>query len=203
MLVDDRFVIHSETMVDEETLHVSYSENSEMHSGNNKTNVIIASFVTAQGRLKLYEELRKINERVLYCDTDSIIFITREGEYEPKLGNLLGQLTSELDENEYIIEFVSTGSKSYGYITNSGKTECTCKGFSFNFDTEEAINFESMKKIVTEDNYIQIKVPQFKFLRNKDNWTVFTKEQEKVMSFTFNKRVVKDNYFTIPFGYVK
>ena len=38
------------------------------------SNVIVAAFVTAQARLKLYEPLEKLNERVLYFDTDSIIY---------------------------------------------------------------------------------------------------------------------------------
>ena len=37
------------------------------------SNVIVAAFVTVQARLKLYEPLEKLNERVLYFDTDSII----------------------------------------------------------------------------------------------------------------------------------
>ena len=37
------------------------------------SNVIVAAFVTAQARLKLYGILEKLNERVLYFDTDSII----------------------------------------------------------------------------------------------------------------------------------
>ena len=38
------------------------------------SNVIVAAFVTAQARLKLYGILEKLNERVLYFDTDSIIY---------------------------------------------------------------------------------------------------------------------------------
>ena len=37
------------------------------------SNVIVAAFVTAQARLKLYGILEKLNEPVLYFDTDSII----------------------------------------------------------------------------------------------------------------------------------
>ena len=38
------------------------------------SNVIVAAFITAQARLKLYGILEKLNERVLYFDTDSIIY---------------------------------------------------------------------------------------------------------------------------------
>ena len=92
LLVNDRYNITSETLVDEETLHVSFNKNAAMHSGNNRSNVIIASSVTAQGRLKLFREMNKLGDRVLYCDTDSIIFNTRPGEYTPELGIFLVNL---------------------------------------------------------------------------------------------------------------
>ena len=40
------------------------------------SNVIVAAFVTAQARLNLYDILEKLNECLLYFDTDSIIIIT-------------------------------------------------------------------------------------------------------------------------------
>ena len=53
---------------------VYYDEKKEMHWGSNQTNVVIAAFVTCQARLKLYSELIKLGKRVLYFDTDSIIY---------------------------------------------------------------------------------------------------------------------------------
>ena len=46
------------------------SHNKDQFEGGIKTNVAVASFVTAQARLHLYKELEKIDRRVLYCDTD-------------------------------------------------------------------------------------------------------------------------------------
>lgn len=43
--------------------------------GSTQTSVIHAAFVTAHARLKLYSELEKIGDRVLYFDTDSIIYV--------------------------------------------------------------------------------------------------------------------------------
>ena len=83
-----------------------------------KTNVILAAFVTAQARLHLYSELNKLNERVLYFDTDSIFFVTNAYDnYHPKLGDFLGQFTNEIDPREgtHITEFVSAGAKNYAY----------------------------------------------------------------------------------------
>ena len=51
------------------------------------SNVIVAAFVTAQARLKLYEPLEKLNERVLYFDTDSIIYHHKPHLWNPTIVN--------------------------------------------------------------------------------------------------------------------
>ena len=54
--------------------------------------VIVAAFVTAQARLKLYEPLEKLNERVLYFDTDSIIYYHKSHLWNPTIvNNRLGE----------------------------------------------------------------------------------------------------------------
>ena len=45
-----------------------------------KTNIFIACFTSALARLKLYAELEKLGEKVLYYDTDSLIYRWKEGE---------------------------------------------------------------------------------------------------------------------------
>ncbi len=51
-----------------------YQDNKEMHWGSNQTNVVVEAFVTSQARLKLYNEMKLLDERVLYVDTDSIFY---------------------------------------------------------------------------------------------------------------------------------
>jgi hypothetical protein len=51
------------------------------------TNIPIASFTTAYARVKLYKLLESLGERVLYTDTDSVIFISRENDTNPATGN--------------------------------------------------------------------------------------------------------------------
>ena len=133
LLNDDQYVIHDIDFNDENFAQVTYSIKEEYCTGNLSTNVILANFVTAQGRLKLYEELEKLNHRVLYFDTvkkkqikfnkiisnnfenfyiisqDSIFFVSQEGDYMPKLGEFLGDFTNELDGDDYITEFASGG----------------------------------------------------------------------------------------------
>lgn len=63
-----------------------------------------AVFVTAYARLKLWEEMNKIDSdpndrRVLMCDTDSIIYINRVGKYTTPTGGALGQW--EIEKADY------------------------------------------------------------------------------------------------------
>lgn len=69
------------------------------------TNVFIAAFTTAWARIKLYSEMDKLGQAVLYHDTDSIIYASN-GENDPPLGNFLGEFTDEL-EGDTITTFVS------------------------------------------------------------------------------------------------
>ena len=79
------------------------------------SNVIVAAFVTAQARLKLYEPLEKLNERVLYFDTDSIIYHHKPHLWNPTIvNNRLGEWTDEVP-NARIVKFVGMGPKNYGY----------------------------------------------------------------------------------------
>ena len=66
--------------------------------------------------MHLYAHLDKLGERALFCDTDSVIFVQKDGE-QPlvQCGEALGDMTSELKQGENILEFVSWGPKNYAY----------------------------------------------------------------------------------------
>ena len=120
------------------------------------TNIIIASFCTSWTRLKLWSVKNKLEEIVLYHDTDSIIFSVKDtDDYILPLGQYLGQLTKELACKEigcngcepgyWIEEFVSCGPKNYTYKLNTGEISCKVRGFSLNYRNSQVINFNSMK----------------------------------------------------------
>jgi len=72
-----------------------FSENN-VTTGKN-VSVAVAAYVTVQARLTLYEYLSKLGDSVLYCDTDSVIYIQIVDE-PPKVetGYYLGDLTFSL-----------------------------------------------------------------------------------------------------------
>uniref|UniRef100_A0A1I8J691 DNA-directed DNA polymerase n=1 Tax=Macrostomum lignano TaxID=282301 RepID=A0A1I8J691_9PLAT len=58
-------------------------------------NVPIGVFTTSHARLRLYEALEGLGTRVIYADTDSVVYRCSPGEYEPPGGSSLGQWTDE------------------------------------------------------------------------------------------------------------
>ena len=75
--------------------------------------------------------------------------MSRPGQYDPPLGDYLGELTSEVKKGEHIVEFVSGGPKSYANKTNKKKETCKVRGFILNYTDSKLINFQSVKHIVT------------------------------------------------------
>ena len=79
------------------------------------TSDVIGAYVTAGTRILLYRHLDRLQEKAIYCDTDSVIFIRPKDE--PRLVEScykLGDIISELKPYE-ISEFVSAGRKNYAY----------------------------------------------------------------------------------------
>jgi hypothetical protein len=54
---------------------VSWKHSDENLPTGKNVNVAVAAYVTTQARLKLYEYLSEYGESVLYCDTDSVIYV--------------------------------------------------------------------------------------------------------------------------------
>ena len=115
-----------------------------------RTNVLLAAFTTAQTHMKLYKIIHALGRRVCYYDTDSIIYTVKEDEWEPPLGDHLGELTNELDDNDWIVTSVSGGPKNYAYKMLQGKTFCKVRGMMLNFRASEKVNFETMVDLVKE-----------------------------------------------------
>lgn len=101
LVSDPTITITGEIMVTDNKLLVNhkYIDNNYDRTGN--TSPAIASFVTSYARLKLYNAMEEIEKkdkgRVLYFDTDSIIFRHKDGQYLPELGDFLGEFTDEVN----------------------------------------------------------------------------------------------------------
>ena len=61
------------------------------------TNIFIACFTTSSARLRLYEKLDYLVDQVLYFDTDSVVYIDRPDGKKIQTGDMLGEMTDELN----------------------------------------------------------------------------------------------------------
>ena len=216
IMVDPMKEIHDFQLITDEILMVQYRYIKEFETGGKKTNIFIAAFTTCFARLKLYSELHRLGTRVLYTDTDSIIFLSREGQYEPELGDYLGEFTCELSckdvgcnvtgclKRHYIEEFISAGPKNYSYRTDIQTTKCKVRGFTLNKCTSMLINFDFMKEMVTacNDSNINRSVTEpSKITRHKTKSMIYNRPLSKRYRKVYDKRVILSNYETRPFGF--
>ena len=171
LLNSAEFEVSNAHMVNEEMIEVHYKNVKEFAEQNNKVNVVIAAFTTAYARLKLYDLLDLLQERVLYYDTDSVIYVHKPGEPDPPLGNYLGDLTDELN-GDYITSFVSGGPKNYAYRTKNGKTDTKIRGITLDYAATGKLNHDVVRALVhlhvncKTEGKVTVDIP-FKITRDK------------------------------------
>jgi hypothetical protein len=174
-----------------------------------------AGFVSAYGRLQLYEQLKLLGDRVLMNDTDSIVYI-----YDPELynipeglliliiGGLLGDWEVEdIDsKNGGIREFVGMGPKTYAIKCENGFTLTKAKGIRNSYAASNLVNFDVMKNHVLQykaGNRIEAtKVPTMNFvwMTGKGVKTTFTLKRLE-FNFTDLKGKLNAEGYLLPFGY--
>ena len=146
-----------------------------------------------------------LGERVLFYDTDSVIYVKRPNTSNPPTGPLLGELKSELRPSEHIMEFLSAGPKNYAYATNKGIEECKVKGFTLNFTNAQNINFQTMKEMLSSSDPLEksiITTNPCKITRNKNQNLINNRREKKRYRIVYTKRRVDWSTFqTYPYGY--
>lgn len=188
---------------------VRFKVNKEDEIGSPNLNIFIACFTTCWARLKLYDTLQSLGERVIYFDTDSVVFVSDTDSSDPPLGNYLGDFKDELPPGDHIVEFVSGGPKNYAYRTFKGKRECKVRGFTLDSTGSKYVNFEVLKQNVLDDiltpqsetTTIDVPIP-FKIQRETKDYSLKTIQMNKKYRLVYSKRVVDHNTFkTYPYGY--
>lgn len=199
-------------IIDENMMELNFNMKEDLCRDPSNTNIAVACFTTAYARLKLYSLLEELGDQVLYYDTDSVIYVYDEANKDHKqveTGSLLGELTDEL-EGKHIVEFCSTGPKSYAYLMNEPdkdgvQTVCKIKGFTLSDENSKKLNFETMKDIIF-NRHKQITITNDSMI-TRSNRKLITIKSEKKFSFEYNKRAIQ-NYTandivvsTLPYGF--
>ena len=207
MMTSDEQQIKNVRYINDEAVQLDWVHNDDFIAAAPRTNVVIAAYTTAQARLKLYSYLEKLNNRTLYCDTDSLVFTTSAGEWEPELGDYLGDLTDEVPNNS-ITKFVTGGPKNYAYLLEKPNADghvscCKVRGITLNFKNLLTVNIESMKNLVIgerKSGSLTV-VDKHRIRRNPSTGHIITTTENKDYRIVFDKRVIHGNeLITYPYG---
>ena len=117
-------------------------------------NLFIAASVTAHAMVYLMSQMYNIGpENVLYCDTDSIVYLkdTLEG-YLTSSG--LGNWTDEFGKNS-ILKFIAIAPKSYAILLDDDELLLKCKGVKATPDNRRIMTFEKLLELLMH-HYIGI-----------------------------------------------
>ncbi len=109
-LTSDEINMLDTDLMSDDVIEIRYEYTDNFIQPDAKTNVIIAVFTTPNARLMLYKKLDMLQERVLYYDTNSVIYVTKPGKPKPPLGNHFGKLTDKLG-GDHITVFISGGQR--------------------------------------------------------------------------------------------
>lgn len=106
-------------------------------------------FVPAYGRLMLYDALDILGDRVLYHDTDSVIYIHDPAKQNLDVDDIWGSWSEEsVSKNGNILAFVGLGAKSYAIKTRDGDDIIKLKGIALKRSHEKQINFDTLEDLL-------------------------------------------------------
>jgi len=130
---------------------MDYVDLRENQIDNGRVNIFMAAFTTCWACLKLYSYLDQLKQQVLYFDTDSVVYSCKPSQADIPLGNYLGDMTNELDVDNYIVDFTSARPKNYGYKTKLGKVCCKVRGLTLNVRSSQQLNYDVMRENLLEE----------------------------------------------------
>ena len=132
---------------------------------------------------------------VLYTGTDSVIYVSGRGDWEPQLGTVLGEWNNEMEDGEsHIVSFISLGPKTYAYETDTGRIEMKIKSITQNGHTEDllkrqdgqrqktghALNKQTLHHLL-DNKYLK---------RNAKTQKIFEVELGKTLRLVYDKRIL-------------
>ena len=208
----DRQDIRYVSALTEERVEIHYKHQVEDDPVSPNLNVFVACFTTCWARLRLYEAFDLSKERVVYGDTDSIVYIHRPGLPDPLLGDYLGDFKDELSNGDYIVEFASGGPKNYGYVTAKGKKKCKARGLSLNSEGSRQMNYQVLRQNVLDDIQNPLEegarhtnvTKTHHIVRDAKQRAIETTRQVKKYQLVYNIRMVDPTTFqTYPYGYFR
>jgi hypothetical protein len=171
---------------------VQYLLESDQLRPNKRYNVFIAASVTAEARCILHRQMLKIGpERILYCDTDSIIFLCHRPELQTWVNSGLGNWTDEY-EGKMITHFYAIAPKFY-FIVDEDGIHIKSKGIWLTEHNKTLLQEESIRELIT--SYVESTEEEEKSIM-VDNMTIYSNAQDirfpyATMFTRYNQKRVK------------
>ena len=149
ILLDDKLDNKNFQFINDDMVQMTYNFKDQFVDNSKNTNVYVACFTTSHARLMLYDKLDYLNEKVLYFDTDSIIYAD-DGTKNIETGDMLGDMTDEIS-GKGISSFASTGPKSYSFKYGDNEQKSAIKGFTLNHENSNLLNRDSLSKVARKE----------------------------------------------------
>jgi hypothetical protein len=195
------------------TVKTTFELESHKIKPNNKYNIFLAASVTAESRCILHSQMLLVGpERMIYCDTDSVVFYSQRGEglqyVDPYKS--LGHFADE-HPNEHIYLFFAIAPKFYFIVTDED-IEIKSKGIWLTQENKLLLNEEAVKSMI--QNYFDITKEETSIvLRNMsiysnstddafDYATLFTRYNQKRVSCQYSKREKDPNLEEVDFEFL-
>ncbi|CAH0387605.1 unnamed protein product [Bemisia tabaci] len=202
------------SIISDDILMINSAAREEAVQPGKRQNKVIAAFVTAFARLKLYETLEAAGKSAVYFDTDSIVHIEKPGQkLNVKVSQYLGDFTDELEAygpGSFIRTFVSGGPKNYAAEIcvrgdeNNLKYICKVRGITLNHTASQYVNFNEIVRLVLgedPDEVVRVPIPR-KIARISDQYRIVTRSESKTYRLVYSKRRrIPETFDTLPFGF--
>nr|CAD2182910.1 unnamed protein product [Meloidogyne enterolobii] len=204
----------------DEILLITYIKKKDWIEEHNCSNVVISLWTTSAARIHLLRAMQKVVRttgcKLLYTDTDSLIFAHPINNCPLQLGPHLGELTDEYPSHN-ILEYCCGGAKQYGLQLRrknqpGGDKEYVLKvrGMTLNWDVlnNQGLQYNTFREQVLsyaktgENNPIDIIYPNFLRPSIKDG-RVTSQSQHKLYKPVVSKGIIRPSDFSIlNFGFV-
>lgn len=165
-----------------------------------RSNLYLAAFVTAYARRKLHGYMHEVGtHRVVYCDTDSVVYVQPRGRQLLTCAPGLGNLTNEVDGGVTIEKFYSSGPKSYCKVYSDGSYEMKQKGLTLNHANLQMLTPEVMRQAILDvyhgraeqgDTVVHLDAFSIRSAMHHGTVSVFSRNDQKKYSVAFSKRTL-------------
>ena len=108
-----------------------------------------------------------------------------------------------MDKDDYIVEIVCGGAKTYAHRTLKGKQVVKLKGVTLDRTNGDIFTFEKLEDMVL-NNEVLTSAPRHQFITNELTKNIETRMLSKnVICTVDSKRCVVNDFETAPFGWMR